>query len=86
MFFVVLVIAFVFVWIPFLNSLNNDIYKTKLLLLIIPHRILIDMKNIEKVIQSQTFTGVQKKTPPQSVVAQNAEQREKKEEEENNSD
>ena len=64
-FLIVILIAFFLFWIPFLNSLNLQIYKTKLMLMIIPLEILMKIKNIGKVLQSQAFlsnTGSNKKS------------------------
>ena len=56
-FIIALLICFVIFWIPFLNGLNYQIYKTKLMLMIIPLEILIKIKNVGKVLQSQAFIG-----------------------------
>jgi len=37
------------------NKLNNDIYKTKLMLMIIPLELLMKLKNVSKVLQNQNF-------------------------------
>jgi hypothetical protein len=59
----VVLIAFIIFWLPFLNGLNLQIYKTKLMLMIIPLEVLIKIKNVAKVLQSQSFiTTSQKKT------------------------
>jgi len=56
--FVLLILAlFFFFWVPFLNGLNNEIYKTKLMLLIIPLEILVKNKSVGKVLQSQNIIG-----------------------------
>jgi hypothetical protein len=47
---IVVLIAFVGFWIPFLNSLNYQIYKTKLMLMIIPLEVLMKIKNVAKVL------------------------------------
>lgn len=54
-FLIVLLIAFFLFWLPFLNNLNSQIYKTKLMLMIIPLEILMKIKNVGKVLQSQNF-------------------------------
>ena len=54
-FLIVTLAAFFLFWIPFLNSLNFQIYKTKLMLMIIPLEILMKIKNVAKVLQSQSF-------------------------------
>lgn len=54
-FLVIILLAYVSVWIPLVSSLNNDIYKTKLMLMIIPLEILMKMKNVSKVLQSHNF-------------------------------
>ena len=54
-FLIVILIAFILFWIPFLNGLNYQIYKTKLMLMIIPLEILMKIKNVGKVLQSQAF-------------------------------
>ena len=51
-FLIVLLIAFIVFWLPFLNGLNYQIYKTKLMLMIIPLEILMKIKNVGKVLQS----------------------------------
>lgn len=51
-FLIVILIAFILFWIPFLNGLNYQIYKTKLMLMIIPLEILMKIKNVGKVLQS----------------------------------
>ena len=55
MFLIVILMSFVVFWLPFLNALNNQIYKTKLMLMIIPLEILLKIKNVGKVLQSQNF-------------------------------
>lgn len=55
MFLIVVLMSFVVFWLPFLNALNNQIYKTKLMLMIIPLEILLKIKNVGKVLQSQNF-------------------------------
>jgi len=54
-FLIAILIAFFLFWLPFLNDLNYQIYKTKLMLMIIPLEILMKIKNVSKVLQSQTF-------------------------------
>jgi hypothetical protein len=49
---IVVLIAFIVFWLPFLNGLNFQIYKTKLMLMIIPLEVLIKIKNVSKVLQS----------------------------------
>lgn len=62
-FLIVILIAFIVFWLPFLNGLNLQIYKTKLMLMIIPLEVLIKIKNVAKVLQSQSFiTQTQKKS------------------------
>ena len=56
-FIIALLIAFVIVWLPFVNNLNNQIYKSKSMLMIIPIEILVKMRNVQKIIQSQSFTN-----------------------------
>jgi hypothetical protein len=61
-FLIVVLISFILFWLPFLNGLNYQIYKTKLMLMIIPLEVLIKIKNVGKVLQSQSFiTQTQKK-------------------------
>ena len=55
LFLIVLLLAYVSIWIPLMNALNNQIYKTKLMLMIIPLEILMRMKNVNKVLQSHNF-------------------------------
>ena len=54
-FLIVLFFGFFLFWIPFLNGLNLQIYKTKLMLMIIPLEVLMKIKNVGKVLQSQNF-------------------------------
>jgi len=54
-FLIVFLIAFIIIWLPFLNDLNYQIYKTKLMLMIIPLEILMKIKNVGKVLQSQAL-------------------------------
>ena len=49
-FLIVILLAFIVFWLPFLNGLNLDIYKTKLMLMIIPLEVLLKMKNVSKVL------------------------------------
>jgi hypothetical protein len=49
---IVVLISFIVFWLPFLNGLNFQIYKTKLMLMIIPLEILLKIKNVTKVLQS----------------------------------
>lgn len=51
-FFLILVLlAYVIVWIPLVQSLNNQINKTKLMLMIVPIEILMRMKSVAKVLE-----------------------------------
>ncbi len=52
LFLIVILLSYVSIWVPLVNSLNNQIYKTKLMLMIIPLEILMRMKNVGKVLQS----------------------------------
>lgn len=54
-FLIVVLISFIIFWLPFLNGLNYQIYKTKLMLMIIPLELLLKIKNAAKVLQSQSF-------------------------------
>lgn len=54
-FLIVVLIGFIIFWLPFLNGLNYQIYKTKLMLMIIPLEVLLKIKNVGKVLQSQAF-------------------------------
>lgn len=47
---IVVLIAFIVFWVPFLNGLNYQIYKTKLMLMIIPLEVLMKIKNVAKVL------------------------------------
>jgi hypothetical protein len=47
---IVVLVAFVLFWLPFLSGLNLQIYKTKLMLLIIPLDVLLKIKNVTKVL------------------------------------
>ena len=49
-FLIVILLGFIVFWLPFLNGLNLDIYKTKLMLMIIPLEVLLKMKNVSKVL------------------------------------
>ena len=49
-FLIVVLVAFVVFWLPFLNGLNYQIYKTKLMLMIIPLEVLMKIKNVGKVL------------------------------------
>jgi hypothetical protein len=49
---IVILISFIVFWLPFLNGLNYQIYKTKLMLMIIPLEVLMKIKNVGKVLQS----------------------------------
>lgn len=60
-FLIVVLIAFIVFWLPFLNGLNLQIYKTKLMLMIIPLEVLIKIKNVGKVLQSQSFINTSQK-------------------------
>lgn len=54
-FFLILVLlAYVIVWIPLVQSLNNQINKTKLMLMIVPIEILMRMKSVAKVLEGST--------------------------------
>ena len=54
-FVIVILFSFIVFWLPFLNGLNLQIYKTKLMLLIIPLEVLMKIKNVAKVLRSQNF-------------------------------
>ena len=54
-FIIVILIAFIIFWLPLINSLNYQISKTKLMLMIIPLEVLMKIKNVAKVLQSQSF-------------------------------
>lgn len=49
-FLVLLLLAYVIVWLPLVNNLNNQIYKTKLMLMIVPLEILMRLKSVDKVL------------------------------------
>ena len=51
-FLIIVLISFIIFWLPFLNGLNYQIYKTKLMLMIIPLEVLMKIKNVGKVLQS----------------------------------
>ena len=55
LFLILLLLGYVALWLPLVNSLTSQIYKTKLMLMIIPLEILMRMKNVGKVLQSQNF-------------------------------
>lgn len=54
-FVIVILFSFIVFWLPWLNGLNLQIYKTKLMLLIIPLEVLMKIKNVGKVLRSQNF-------------------------------
>jgi hypothetical protein len=56
-----ILVVYIIVWLPFLNNLNLQIYKTKLMLMIIPLEVLLKIKNVAKVLQSQNFINHGKK-------------------------
>ena len=49
-FIIVILIGYIIFWIPFINSVNNQLFKTKLMLMIIPLEILMKIKNVAKVL------------------------------------
>ena len=55
LFLIALLLVYVSVWVPLVNSLNTQIFKTKLMLMIIPLEILMLMKNVGKVLQSKNI-------------------------------
>ena len=46
MFVVLLLLLFVVVWLPFINSLSTEVHQTKRILLIIPLELLMGLKNV----------------------------------------
>lgn len=52
-FLILLMLAYVSVWIPLIHQLNAQINKTKLMLMIVPIEILMRMKSVVKVLQNQ---------------------------------
>lgn len=72
---IVVLIAFIVFWLPFLNGLNFQIYKTKLMLMIIPLEVLIKIKNVSKVLQSQSFISQNQKKSSSSSSKKNSEER-----------
>lgn len=74
-FLIVVLIAFIVFWLPFLNGLNFQIYKTKLMLMIIPLEVLIKIKNVGKVLQSQSFITQGQKKSSSSSSKKNSEER-----------
>lgn len=49
-FLILLLLAYVSVWIPLVNQLNSQINRTKLMLMIVPIEILMRMKSVAKVL------------------------------------
>ena len=49
---ILLMLAYVSVWVPLISSLSDDIRKAKLMLMIVPIEILVKMKSIAKVLNS----------------------------------
>lgn len=47
---VLLLILFLFVWRPYLNNLNNNIWRTKGMLSMIPMKAILDNKDLETAI------------------------------------
>jgi hypothetical protein len=74
-FLIVVLIAFIVFWLPFLNGLNFQIYKTKLMLMIIPLEVLIKIKNVGKVLQSQSFISQSQKKNNSNNGKKNSEER-----------
>jgi hypothetical protein len=50
-FLVLLLLAYVAVWIPLINQLNGQINRTKLMLMIVPIEVLMRMKSVTKVLE-----------------------------------
>ena len=50
-FLVLLMLAYVAVWIPLVNQLNGQINRTKLMLMIVPIEVLMRMKSVAKVLE-----------------------------------
>ena len=50
-FLVLLMLAYVAVWIPLINQLNGQINRTKLMLMIVPIEVLMRMKSVAKVLE-----------------------------------
>lgn len=49
-FLILLLLAYVSVWLPLINQLNAQINKTKLMLMIVPIEILMRMRSVAKVL------------------------------------
>ena len=54
-FIIALIIAYLVLWIPFINKLNREIWKTKSMLTIIPIDVIIKIPRIQEFINSQSF-------------------------------
>ena len=50
-FLVLLMLAYVAVWVPLINQLNGQINRTKLMLMIVPIEVLMRMKSVAKVLE-----------------------------------
>ena len=61
---ILLMLAYVTVWVPLINSLSGQISKAKLMLLFVPIEILVKMKSIAKVLNSSELLQ-----PEPAVVA-----------------
>lgn len=44
---VLFMVIYVIVWLPLINGLNNEVFKTKRVLLIIPIELLVSMKSLD---------------------------------------
>ena len=51
-FLILILLAYVSIWLPLVNQLNAQINKTKLMLMIVPIEILMRMRSVAKVLQS----------------------------------
>ena len=50
-FLVLIMLAYVAVWVPLINQLNGQINRTKLMLMIVPIEVLMRMKSVAKVLE-----------------------------------
>ena len=53
LFVVLLLLLFVIVWLPFVNSMASEIHQTKKVLLIVPLEILVNMRNVSQLLNAK---------------------------------
>ncbi len=54
-FLIALFIGYFFVWTPFVNKLNKDIWRTKSMLTIIPIEVILKIPRIQQFLHSQSY-------------------------------